>query len=45
MLDRRPISFDEANVRSILNRHVLADVSSAYDSPAKTVDAGLTTPT
>jgi spermidine synthase len=35
-----PISFDEANVRSILNRPgVLADISSAYDSPAKTVDA------
>ena len=35
-----PISFDEANVRAILNRPgVLADISSAYDSPAKTVDA------
>ena len=35
-----PISFDEPNVRAILNRPgVLADISSAYDSPAKTVDA------
>ena len=35
-----PISFDEANVRAILGRPgVLADISSAYDSPAKTVDA------
>ena len=34
------ISFDEANVLTILNRPgVLADISSAYDSPAKTVDA------
>ncbi len=35
-----PISFPEANVRAILGRPgVLADISSAFDSPAKTVDA------
>ena len=35
----RPIAFDEANIRAILARPgVLADVSSAYDSPAKTVE-------
>jgi spermidine synthase len=35
-----PIAFDEANIRSILGRPgVLADVSSAYDSPVKTMDA------
>ncbi|MFL5673575.1 MAG: fused MFS/spermidine synthase, partial [Chloroflexota bacterium] len=36
----RPITFDEANIRAILARPgVLEDISSAYDSPAKTVDA------
>ena len=35
----RPIAFDEANIRSVLARPgVLEDISSAYDSPAKTVD-------
>ena len=34
-----PIAFDEANIRAALARPgVLADISSAYDSPAKTVD-------
>ena len=34
-----PISFDEANIRAVLARPgVLEDISSAYDSPAKTVD-------
>jgi spermidine synthase len=34
-----PIGFDEADIRSILARPgVLADISSAYDSPATTVD-------
>jgi spermidine synthase len=36
----KPITFDEANIRAILARPgVLEDISSAYDSPAKTVDA------
>ena len=36
----RPITFDEANIRAVLARPgVLEDISSAYDSPAKTVDA------
>ena len=35
----RPITFDEANIRAVLARPgVLEDISSAYDSPAKTVD-------
>jgi len=35
-----PISFDETNIRAILGRPgVLTDISSAYDSPVKTVDA------
>jgi len=35
----RPITFDEANIRAALARPgVLEDISSAYDSPAKTVD-------
>ena len=35
----RPIAFDEANIRSVLARPgVLEDISSAYDSPATTVD-------
>jgi spermidine synthase len=35
----QPIAFDEANIRTILARPgVLEDISSAYDSPAKTVD-------
>ncbi len=35
-----PISFGESDIRAILGRPgVLADISSAYDSPAKTVDA------
>jgi len=35
-----PISFDEANIRAILGRPgILTDISSAYDSPAKTADA------
>jgi len=34
-----PIAFDEANIREVLARPgVLADISSAYDSPAATVD-------
>jgi spermidine synthase len=34
-----PIAFDEANIRAVLARSgVLADISSAYDSPAHTVD-------
>ena len=34
-----PIAFDEANIRSVLARPgILEDISSAYDSPAKTVD-------
>jgi predicted membrane-bound spermidine synthase len=34
-----PVAFDEANIRAVLARPgVLADISSAYDSPAKTVD-------
>jgi len=35
----RPIAFDEASIRAVLARPgVLEDISSAYDSPAKTVD-------
>ena len=35
----KPIAFDQANIRAVLARPgVLADISSAYDSPAKTVD-------
>ena len=35
----RPITLDEASIRSVLARPgVLEDISSAYDSPAKTVD-------
>jgi spermidine synthase len=35
----QPIAFDEANIRAVLARPgVLEDISSAYDSPAKTVD-------
>jgi hypothetical protein len=35
----RPITFDPARIREILGRPgVLADISSAYDSPAKTID-------
>ena len=35
----RPITFDEASIRAVLARPgVLEDISSAYDSPAKTVD-------
>ena len=34
-----PITFDEADIRAVLARPgVLEDISSAYDSPAKTVD-------
>ena len=34
-----PIAFDEADIRAVLARPgVLDDISSAYDSPAKTVD-------
>ena len=34
-----PLAFDEANIRAILARPgVLADISSAYDSPVKAVD-------
>jgi spermidine synthase len=34
-----PIAFDEANIRKVLARPgILEDISSAYDSPAKTVD-------
>jgi spermidine synthase len=34
-----PVTLDEANIRAILARPgVLADISSAYDSPASTVD-------
>ena len=36
----RPITFDPADIREVLSRPgILADISSAYDSPAKTVDA------
>ncbi len=36
----RPITFDPADIREVLGRPgILADISSAYDSPAKTVDA------
>ena len=36
---REPMSFDEAAIREALARPgVLEDISSAYDSPAKTVD-------
>ena len=35
-----PIAFDEASIRAVLARPgVLEDISSAYDSPASTVDA------
>ena len=35
----QPIAFDEANIRAVLARPgVLEDISSAYDSPASTVD-------
>jgi len=35
-----PITFNEAEIRAVLGRPgVLADVSSAYDSPVKTMDA------
>jgi spermidine synthase len=35
----RPIAFDPANIREVLGRPgVLADISSAYDSPATTID-------
>jgi spermidine synthase len=35
-----PLAFTDANIRAILARPgVLEDISSAYDSPAKTVDA------
>jgi spermidine synthase len=35
----RPIAFDQANIRAVLGRPgVLDDISSAFDSPAKTVD-------
>jgi len=35
-----PVSFPESDIRAVLARPgVLADVSSAYDSPAKTIDA------
>ena len=34
-----PITFPEADIRAVLSRPgVLADLSSAFDSPAKTVD-------
>ena len=34
-----PIAFDEADIRAVLARPgVLEDISSAYDSPATTVD-------
>ncbi len=35
----QPVAFAEADIRSVLARPgVLADISSAYDSPASTVD-------
>ena len=35
----RPIAFDPASIREVLGRPgILADISSAYDSPTKTVD-------
>jgi len=38
----KPIAFDEANARAVLARPgVLEDISSAYDSPATTVDGWL----
>ena len=38
----KPVTFAEEDIRAILARPgVLEDISSAYDSPAKTVDAGV----
>jgi spermidine synthase len=35
----QPVAFDPANIREVLGRPgILADISSAYDSPDKTVD-------
>jgi hypothetical protein len=34
-----PVTFDAANIRTVLAKPgVLDDISSAYDSPAKTID-------
>jgi spermidine synthase len=39
----QPMVFDDATIREVLGRPgILADVSSAFDSPAKTVDAWVT---
>jgi len=36
----QPMVFDDATIRAVLGRPgILADISSAYDSPAKTIDA------
>jgi hypothetical protein len=36
----QPMVFDEATIREVLARPgILEDISSAYDSPAKTIDA------
>jgi spermidine synthase len=36
----QPMVFDDATIREVLGRPgILADISSAYDSPAKTIDA------
>src|SRR3954454_11150764 len=35
----QPMAFDDATTREVLNRPgIVADISSAYDSPVKTVD-------
>jgi hypothetical protein len=35
----KPVTFDESNIRAVLARPgILADLSSAFDSPTKTVD-------
>ncbi|GAC1663629.1 MAG: hypothetical protein NVS9B8_02960 [Candidatus Limnocylindrales bacterium] len=39
----QPMVFDDATIREVLGRPgILADISSAYDSPAKTIDAWVT---
>jgi hypothetical protein len=39
----QPVAFDPANIREVLARPgILADISSAYDSPEKTIDGWVT---
>jgi hypothetical protein len=39
----RPMDFDDATMREVLGRPgILEDISSAYDSPARTIDAWIT---